>query len=337
MRRRARRSAAGGPACQEPREGRQPISSSGAWPPPPCQNTLICTQVKARPAHHSSAHSRQGGCGECLVVVFGCSPCVTPAPFRDPDGQWRYLAVFGSLSPRAVPLLLKPRPVLQAPGWRRRGHGGRDHDHGPWLPVQPRAAPAGPARSQGAAGRPGSSRRARQVQAGSAAAPEVCSFPLARSALECQHHPIRRRTMSSPRTIHNKPHPLWAMPTDTATAIPITASTAIGAGAPRPDGRSAPASGGRNGHRGQRSGEGAGKISQEILQLTPGPSRKGPPRSVFELLGRQPARLEMLTQVGQDRIAVGIGSPHLSGRKVPQHGVHQAAALHLVPLYLRPS
>ena len=40
--------------------------------------------------------------------------------------------------------------------------------------------------------------------------------------------------MSSPRMTHNKPHPLWAMPTDTATAIPITASTAIGAGAPRP-------------------------------------------------------------------------------------------------------
>jgi hypothetical protein len=43
--------------------------------------------------------------------------------FRDPDGQWRYLAVFGSLSRRAVPLLLLRRPVLRAPGWCRRLNG----------------------------------------------------------------------------------------------------------------------------------------------------------------------------------------------------------------------
>ena len=103
--------------------------------------------------------------------------------------------------------------------------------------------------------------------------------------------------MSSPRTTDNKPHPLWAMPTDTATAIPITASAAIGAGAPRPDGRSGPQ---RRTQRQPRPGvrSGCWEISQEILQLTPGPSRKGPPRPVFELLGRQPARLEMVTQVG---------------------------------------
>jgi hypothetical protein len=50
-----------------------------------------------------------------------------------------------------------------------------------------------------------------------------------------------------------------------------------------------------------------------------------------------PAMRRELQRIAIGRIAVGIGSPHLSGRKVPQHGVHQAAALHLVPLCPGPS
>ena len=99
--------------------------------------------------------------------------------------------------------------------------------------------------------------------------------------------------MSSPRTTHNKPHPLWAVPTDTVTAIPTTASTAIGAGAP---------AGGRSGRPAEdaMAAEAWGPVrvlgrSRRRSSSSPGSRRKGTPRSVFELLGRQPARLEMLT------------------------------------------
>jgi hypothetical protein len=71
---------------------------------------------------------------------------------------------------------------------------------------------------------------------------------------------------------------------------------------------------------------GGGKICQQIPQLTPGPRGQGPPRPLVELPGRQPARLEVLTQVRHDRITVGISSLHFSRKIIPGHGVHRAPA-----------
>ena len=65
-----------------------------------------------------------------------------------------------------------------------------------------------------------------------------------------------------------------------------------------------------------------GQILQEVSQLAPGPGGQGSSTSVVELPGVQPAGLEVLTQVGQDRIAVGVGSLHLCGGVVPWRGVH---------------
>ncbi len=116
------------------------------------------------------------------------------------------------------------------------------------------------------------------------------------------------------KTSHNRPH-AWAMPIDTAIAIPMPTSTGIGTGARRQE-PLRPGSGGRGGGD-PGAGQGGGKVSQQVLQLTPGSRGQRPARSFVELLGRQPARLEVLTQVRQDRVAVGIGSLHRSRGIVP--------------------
>jgi hypothetical protein len=87
-----------------------------------------------------------------------------------------------------------------------------------------------------------------------------------------------------------------------------------------------PGSRGRGGGRGLGPWPGSGKISQEILQVAPGSRGQGPPGSFLEFDGGQPARLEVLAQIRQHRIAIGIGGPHLSG-KIPRRGIHQAAVL----------
>jgi hypothetical protein len=92
------------------------------------------------------------------------------------------------------------------------------------------------------------------------------------------------------------------------------------------EGQKRPSTGGR-GHRDAGSGRAGGQIPQQVPQLAPGPGGKGPAGSVFELVGRQPARLEVLTQVRQDRVAVGIGSLHLCGGVVPWRGVHVSTVL----------
>jgi hypothetical protein len=86
-------------------------------------------------------------------------------------------------------------------------------------------------------------------------------------------------------------------------------------------------SSGRRGGGGLGSGPGSGKVSQKIPQLAVGSCGQGLPRSFVELLGREPARLEVLAQLRQDRVTVGVGSPHLSSGVILQRGVHQAAVL----------
>jgi hypothetical protein len=92
------------------------------------------------------------------------------------------------------------------------------------------------------------------------------------------------------------PHRAWAVPADMATAIPMPASTAIGTSTVRPGGPLRRGTGGR-GHGDVGFGWAGGQVLQEVPQFAPGPGGQGPSGSVFELVGRQPARLEVLTQV----------------------------------------
>src|SRR5512142_1546933 len=202
--------------------------------------------------------------------------CNAGTLIRDSDGRWWwYLAVVGSLSPRAGPLLLKPGPVLRAPGWCRRDRGGRDHDHGPWLPVQPRAAPAGRARSQGAAGGPDLRAVRGRYRRVAPAAPAVLA----------PWHAAHWTAGVADQAAHDE------QPEDDPQQAPPAVGDADRHRHGDPDYRQhgdrsrcpaprrplRPASGGRNGNRGLGPGQGAGKISQEILQLTPGPGGKGRP------------------------------------------------------------
>ena len=112
------------------------------------------------------------------------------------------------------------------------------------------------------------------------------------------------------------PHPPVTTPSSTATAIPRPASAAIGGRATRPAGIAAA---GRPLVAGRVAGKSRGQIGQQFPELTPGPGGQRLPGSLVELFGRQPARLEMLTQVGQDRITVGVRSPHRRGKNLLSH------------------
>ena len=135
----------------------------------------------------------------------------------------------------------------------------------------------------------------------------------------------RRATSSTKSRSEQKPHLPWATPTDMATAMAMPASAATGSSAGH-DGRCCGAAAGRGGG-GLGSGPGGGKITQEIPQLAVGSCGQGLSRSFVELLGREPARLEVLAQLRQDRVTVGVGSPHLSSGVILQRGVHRAAVL----------
>ena len=73
-------------------------------------------------------------------------------------------------------------------------------------------------------------------------------------------------------------------------------------------------------------GPGGGKIGQQIPEFTPGPRSQGPPHPLVELPGREPARLEVRTQVRHDRITVRIRSLHLSRKIIPRRSAHRPPA-----------
>ena len=93
-----------------------------------------------------------------------------------------------------------------------------------------------------------------------------------------------------------------------------------------PGRRPLPGAGGGGG-RGPGCGPGGGKIGHKLPELTPGPRDQRPPGSLVEFPGRQPARLEVHAQVRHDRITVGIGRPHRSGKIIPSHGIHRVLVL----------
>jgi hypothetical protein len=91
----------------------------------------------------------------------------------------------------------------------------------------------------------------------------------------------------------------------------MPANTAINGCVTRPDGGRSPvleevAAGAR------RTDRSAGRSARKLPELTPGPRGQRPPGSLIEFPSRQPARLEVLAQVGHDLITVGIGRPHRS-------------------------
>ena len=121
------------------------------------------------------------------------------------------------------------------------------------------------------------------------------------------------------------PHLPWVTLTSTTVVIPMPASTAIRGGATRPDSGHGWA---LESHRPPGPGVRAGWREDRLADLGahPGSRGQGLPRPLAELPGRQPACLEVLAQVRQDRVAVGIGSPHFSRKIILRHGVHWAPA-----------
>jgi hypothetical protein len=86
--------------------------------------------------------------------------------------------------------------------------------------------------------------------------------------------------------------------------------------------RQRPGAGGAGG-RDLRGGPDGGEIGPELGELTVGSRGQRPPGSLVELRRRQPARLEVLAQLGYDRVAVGVRRPHRSRKIMSSHGAHR--------------
>ena len=144
----------------------------------------------------------------------------------------------------------------------------------------------------------------------------------------------RRATNSTRSRSHKKPGLWWATPTDMATAMAMPASAATGSSA---------------GHDGRCCGAAAGVAAGAwVPDRAAGRSRRRFLSSPWVRAARAcPARssnssavedrLEVLAQLRQDRVTVGVGSPHLSSGVILQRGVHRAAVLssreRIAPLY----
>ena len=137
---------------------------------------------------------------------------------------------------------------------------------------------------------------------------------------------IARRAMSSAgRSSQIRPHPLLTT-TSTTAAIPRLANAAISGGGMCRGSRPSRRSGGAGG-RGWGCGPGGGEIGHKFPELTPGPGGQRLPGSFVELRGRaEPARLEMLAEVCQDRVTVGIGRLHCIRKMAASHRVHRVLA-----------
>jgi AcrR family transcriptional regulator len=87
------------------------------------------------------------------------------------------------------------------------------------------------------------------------------------------------------------------------------------------------------GSRGQaRSGAGRGgrlarQVGEQLGQVADGAGAQGPAGPLLELVGGDPARLEVLTQLGDGPVAVGVGYPQTAGLVVLGSGVHDRQSL----------
>jgi AcrR family transcriptional regulator len=87
------------------------------------------------------------------------------------------------------------------------------------------------------------------------------------------------------------------------------------------------------GSRGQaRSGAGRGRrlarqVGEQLGQVADGAGAQGPAGPLLELVGGDPARLEVLAQLGDGPVAVGVGYPQAAGLVVLGSGVHDRQSL----------
>ena len=89
-------------------------------------------------------------------------------------------------------------------------------------------------------------------------------------------------------------------------------------------------------HPGPRGGQAAGRqraglrgpvprqVGEQDLEILTGPGLQGTSGPLLELLRGEPADLEMLAQLRDDPVAVGVRNPQITGRETRGHGVHDA-------------
>lgn len=61
-------------------------------------------------------------------------------------------------------------------------------------------------------------------------------------------------------------------------------------------------------------GTDAGKVAHQLIQLADGPGAQHLPRALVELFGGQPASPEMLAELREDRVTIGVARPELRRR-----------------------
>jgi hydroxyacylglutathione hydrolase len=73
------------------------------------------------------------------------------------------------------------------------------------------------------------------------------------------------------------------------------------------------------------------QVGEQHLELLTGLGLQGTPRPLLELFGGEPAELEMLAQLRDGPVAVGVRHPQITGRETRGHAVHDALPSGEVP------
>ncbi len=73
------------------------------------------------------------------------------------------------------------------------------------------------------------------------------------------------------------------------------------------------------------------QVGEQDVEILTGLGLQGTPRPLLELFGGEPAELEMLAQLRDGPVAVGVRHPQITGRETRGHGVHDALPSGEVP------
>jgi glyoxylase-like metal-dependent hydrolase (beta-lactamase superfamily II) len=73
------------------------------------------------------------------------------------------------------------------------------------------------------------------------------------------------------------------------------------------------------------------QVGERDVEILTGLGLQGAPRPLLELFGGEPAELEMLAQLRDGPVAVGVRHPQITGRETRGHGVHDALPAGEVP------
>ena len=64
------------------------------------------------------------------------------------------------------------------------------------------------------------------------------------------------------------------------------------------------------------------QVGEQLAEFAPGAGLQRPSGPVFELLLREPPGLEVLAQLGDRAVAVGVRHPEVTAREAPNRRVH---------------